>query len=120
MMRNRPSITRSALFLLIGLTASVAIAQESQQRRPGAGGGVLPLPEGTREVLDVAYVKGGGKSQSLDLFVPPNADKPMPLLIWIHGGGWQKGDKANCPAKVLTRFGYVVASVNYRLTDEAI
>lgn len=117
-MRERPRFNRCALVLLVGLAAGAAFAQESPSRRPG--GAALALPEGTKELLDVAYVKGGGKSQSLDLFVPPNADKPMPLIIWIHGGGWQKGDKAQCPAKVLTRFGYVVASLNYRLTDEAI
>ena len=117
-MCDRARLNRCALVLLIGLAASAASAQESQPRRPGGGG--LALPEGTKEVLDVAYVKGGGASQSLDLFVPPNANKPMPLVIWIHGGGWQKGDKGQCPAKVMTRFGYVVASINYRLSQEAI
>ena len=115
-----PSPTTVRLFTLLLLTAlaipSFAQEQSPRQRRPGA---VLPLPEGTRAERDVPYVKGGKTSQSLDIFVPPSADNPLPLVIWIHGGGWQKGDKAQCPALPLLRWGYVVASINYRLTDEA-
>jgi acetyl esterase/lipase len=41
------------------------------------------------------------------------------LIIWIHGGGWEKGDKENPPAVFLTTRGYAVASINYRLSNEA-
>jgi acetyl esterase/lipase len=118
-----PFSSRAARFafalLFVTLAASPSFAQEQSppQRRSGFA---PPLPAGTRAKYDVPYVEGGGKSQSLDIFVPPGATKPMPLVIWVHGGGWQQGDKAQSPAVGLLRWGYVVASINYRLTDEAI
>jgi acetyl esterase/lipase len=107
---------RIALVLLfVGLTAGAfAQTRPTTRLRPNA------LPEGTKVLRDVPYVKGGGKSQSLDIVIPPNATKPLPLLVCVHGGGWQGGDKAPNPGVVFVRFGYVVASINYRLTGEAI
>lgn len=52
---------------------------------------------------------------------PRHAIGPVPIVVWIHGGGWQSGDKANRAqsTRLLCR-GYAVASINYRLsgTDE--
>ena len=58
-------------------------------------------------------------SQCLDLFTPDAPHKsPLPVLVWIHGGGWQDGDKRGAlewkPAR-FTHDGFVLASVNYRL-----
>jgi acetyl esterase/lipase len=54
----------------------------------------------------------------LDLLVPRNASSPLPVVVWIHGGGWQSGDKANrAQASRLVCRGYAVAAVNYRLSD---
>jgi acetyl esterase/lipase len=105
---------RLSLVLLSILLTGVTLAQPKR-----AGQNAVAPPEGTKILRDVPYVKGGGKSQSLDLLVPPNAAKKMPLVIWIHGGGWKSGDKANNPGAPLVRLGYVVASINYRLSDEA-
>ncbi|MDD3927979.1 MAG: alpha/beta hydrolase [bacterium] len=76
------------------------------------------------EVLrDVEFGKGGDKPLLMDILRPsvPQA-VPMPVLIWIHGGGWQNGDKR--PGLMqLTPFakkGYFCASINYRLSDEAV
>ncbi len=41
-------------------------------------------------------------------------------MIWIHGGGWSTGDKAAPPGMGLLLRGYVVASINYRLSREAV
>jgi acetyl esterase/lipase len=121
-----PFPARAARFAFALLLAAVApttsSAQEQSAPRQGRAGAALALPQGTRAKYDIPDVEGGGRSQSLDLFIPPgaSADKPMPLVIWVHGGGWQQGDKAQPPALGLLRWGYVVASINYRLTDEAI
>jgi acetyl esterase/lipase len=57
----------------------------------------------------------------LDLMIPREADGPVPLVIWIHGGGWQSGDKSNrAQATRLLCRGYAVAAVNYRLSDTGI
>src|SRR5262249_26015860 len=69
---------------------------------------------------DLEYVSGGGERNTLDLYLPASASKPLPLLIWIHGGGWAFGLKEVCPAAAFTERGYAVASINYRLSGQAI
>lgn len=80
------------------------------------------VPAGTQAHYDLPYVEGGFERQRLDLFVPEGADGPLPLVIWVHGGGWNKGDKSGCPPlrAGYTRRGYAVASVNYRLSGDAV
>ena len=79
------------------------------------------LPSGTKVLRDVAYVTDGHERQRLDLYLPEDGKKPMPLLIWIHGGGWQSGSKAGCPflRQGYLQKGYAVASLDYRLTGDA-
>src|SRR5262249_14303131 len=78
------------------------------------------LPAGTKVVKDIAYVPGGGPRQTLDLYVP-QADGPLPLIIWVHGGGWQGGSKDGLnPALPLLAKGFAVASVHYRLSNQAV
>lgn len=73
-----------------------------------------------KEELNLAYVKNGHPLQKLDLYLPA-AGKPLnPLVIWIHGGAWEGGSKTKCPAKFLVAQGYVVASLDYRLSQTAL
>jgi acetyl esterase/lipase len=68
---------------------------------------------------DVSY--GPHSRNVLDFWKAPG-DGPRPLLVHIHGGGWTGGDKKQDPAKIkpfLDR-GISYASINYRLTDQAI
>jgi len=68
---------------------------------------------------DIPYVEKGEQRQRLDLYLPENGRK-RPLVIWIHGGAWRGGDKAPCPADLLTKRGYAVACINYRLSQHAL
>jgi acetyl esterase/lipase len=56
----------------------------------------------------------------MDLLIPRNAISPMPVVVWIHGGGWRDGNKGNRDqaARLVCR-GYALAAVNYRLSDTA-
>lgn len=76
------------------------------------------VPEGTRVEKDLEYGPHG-ESNKLDLYLPEKADKPLPLIIWIHGGGWEAGNKDNPRGLDLLKRGYAVASINYRLSQEA-
>ena len=70
---------------------------------------------------DVPYVKGGHKRQKLDIYTPSKpTDKRLPVMFWIHGGGWQVGDKSDVALKpkVLTERGMVFVSTNYRLLPD--
>lgn len=60
-------------------------------------------------------------SLKLDIIVPPESSgKLLPLIVWLHGGAFSGGDKDDAAGLLLTyaRAGYVVASVNYRLTPD--
>lgn len=76
------------------------------------------LPDGAKAELNLAY--GDHERNKLDLYLP-KADKPLPLVIWVHGGGWEAGDKGGGgPALPLLAEGYAVASVNYRYSKQAV
>lgn len=70
---------------------------------------------------DVAY--GPTPAQRFDLFLP-SGDEPAPLILMLHGGAWQVGDKAAAGVVAPKRErwlprGIAVASANYRLLPEA-
>lgn len=69
---------------------------------------------------DIQYVEGGHEQNRLDLYLPKPAEAPLPVVVWIHGGGWQGGSKEDCPALQLLAKGYAVASINYRLSQHAV
>lgn len=79
------------------------------------------IPEGTRIDKDIVYETVMGRDLLLDLYRPANTTGPLPLIIWIHGGGWRGGSKngINRCVGMLER-GYAIASVEYRLSGEAI
>lgn len=58
-------------------------------------------------------------SQSMDLFLPGTHEK-APVVVWIHGGAWQGGDKRPAPTADLIKKGIAVAAINYRLSQEAV
>ncbi len=65
--------------------------------------------------LDLEYANVNNTSLRLDLYVPDGGG-PFPVVIWIHGGGWQTGDKSDpTPAIREVNRGYAVVSINYRL-----
>ena len=133
---TRPSLILAAALLLGGTAAhaqsnsvqaevSAKTVRDDVYRKASTvfPGGVTGLP-------DVEYVNiVGYRPLLLDLYLPPKTTqaKAHPLVIWIHGGGWNRGDSrtsgafADWPAVLasLAARGYVVASVNYRLSAEA-
>ncbi|MFM7591729.1 MAG: alpha/beta hydrolase, partial [Isosphaeraceae bacterium] len=65
---------------------------------------------------DVAYASPAADRQILDIYAPDGA-KNLPVVFWIHGGGWQAGDKSDVGVKpkYFMDKGFVVVSTNYRL-----
>ncbi len=86
----------------------------------GVVSSVVAAPEEPTVIRNLAYVANGHARQKLDLFVPPNAPPAAPLLVWIHGGAWSAGSKENSPAVGMVQKGWVVASLNYRLSQHAV
>lgn len=82
-------------------------------------------PEKNRvEFLNMPYVKNGGERQQLDLYLPKDykeKTRKLPLIVWIHGGGWLGGNKENPPAvNELLALDYACASLNYRFSNTAV
>jgi acetyl esterase/lipase len=118
--------TTFAVLTLSLLVASQTFAQNAPAAKPPATKPVAkpeaaPLPSGVKAERDILYVPGGIPAQSLDIYFPERApEKPLPLVVWIHGGGWRGGSKAGCPAVYLVERGYIVASVEYRMSQVAV
>jgi acetyl esterase/lipase len=88
---------------LIGLIAGLAAAQDK------------PQP-------DLADVRYGPHERNVLDFWRAKASAPAPVVLFIHGGGFRRGDKNSIPAARLRQYldaGFAVASINYRLTDTA-
>ncbi|MBI3156620.1 MAG: alpha/beta hydrolase [Burkholderiales bacterium] len=76
-----------------------------------------PLPPGAGIVRDLAY--GADAAQQIDLYRMPG-QRRSPVVAFVHGGGWQRGDKAmarivGCKARHWLARGWTLAMVNYRL-----
>jgi acetyl esterase/lipase len=69
---------------------------------------------------DLAYVEPKGERQTLDVYAPAEGQN-LPVVVWIHGGGWQAGDKSDVHKKpqAFTEKGFVFVSINYRLLPDA-
>ena len=68
---------------------------------------------------NIPYVENGHARHVLDIYAPANA-KNLPVVFWIHGGGWSQGDKTDVKLKPqwFMDKGFVVVSTNYRLLPE--
>lgn len=64
---------------------------------------------------NVPYSQPENERQMVDIYAPENA-KNLPVIFWIHGGGWQVGDKTSVQAKpkAFVDHGFVFVSTNYR------
>ena len=69
--------------------------------------------------LNIPYADQAHERQVLDVYTPPNAKK-LPVVFWIHGGGWQMGDKSSVQVKpqAFVKAGFVFVSTNYRLLPQ--
>jgi acetyl esterase/lipase len=106
---------RSVLLLLSAcLLVSVASAQQLQPTDT-----LPPASSGITAYKDLPYVLGGLERQKLDLYIPVDGEGPFPLIIWIHGGAWKYGSKDGCIPLPWVAKGYAVASINYRLSQDA-
>jgi acetyl esterase/lipase len=114
-MECRP-LARSILTLALGLVVLAGCSLSSPK----------PLPETAASEhfadhkSDLEYASGSA-AQRLDLHVPAGAE-PSPVVVLLHGGFWEGGDKSDfglSTVSALTKAGYAVALVNFRLMADA-
>jgi acetyl esterase/lipase len=68
----------------------------------------------------LAYAEPKNERQTLDVYAPTKG-KNLPVVVWIHGGGWQAGDKNEVHQKpqAFADKGFLFVSINYRLLPKA-
>ena len=74
--------------------------------------------EPQRDFTDLVYATVNGKPLALDVHLPAGTQQPS-LLVFVHGGAWTTGSKAQYPAFLLAR-GFAVASVDFRSSNDAL
>ncbi|HSF54233.1 MAG TPA: alpha/beta hydrolase [Algoriphagus sp.] len=84
------------------------------------------FPEGTILHGNIPYNNDTLKKHLLDIYLPANATGKIPLVIWVHGGGWLSNDKyadmgymKATVAEILNQ-GYALASIDYRFSTQAV
>lgn len=107
------------LFLVLAL-------QVSQTSFGQSSNPVISLfPKGTILHGNIAYNNDTLAKHLLDIYVPPNAKGPIPLIVFVHGGGWLGNDKyadmgymKNTVAEIINS-GFALASIDYRFATQA-
>ena len=85
-------MTRRNIALSVAVLATIATSAVAQ---PPAPAKQSALPAGVAVEQDLAYVPNGHERQKLDLYTPSEQKegaKPLPVVVWIHGGGWEAGE----------------------------
>lgn len=114
-LRTLPLIRFWSFGLSLAVAPAAVRAADVARARTGADVKVLS---------DVTYL-GEGRAEKLDIYLPPGSDAgaPLPAVVYFHGGGWVKGDKADPREKNiganLASAGYVFVSVNYVLGEHS-
>lgn len=76
----------------------------------------LPVGQAQNVKRNIPYAEPAHERRVLDIYAPDGA-KNLPVVFWIHGGGWQTGDKTSVQNKpqAFVEKGFVFVSTNYRL-----
>lgn len=84
------------------------------------------FPKGTVAYSNVPYANDTLKKHLLDIYLPPDAGKNLPLVVWFHGGAWMLNDKyadmgyMKNTVKGFIDSGYILASIDYRHSTQAV
>lgn len=117
---NRPN--RGSLADRIGTARASIAAPRRWAGRTRAGALQTSLPATVQLIRDVKYGSGGGRDLHMNILRPKQpASTPMPVVVFVHGGGWRAGNY-EIRQPLLTKLaeqGFFVASVEYRLSGEA-
>ena len=98
--------------------AQQQVDEFTQQQQPEKDNAVAKVKLTGTKVSDVEYAMVGDHKLLLDLYLP-RQPKGSPLVVWIHGGGWDQNNKSKVFISWLANYGVTVASINYRLVDVA-
>ena len=109
---------KKIMTLLLMLFSATTFAQEATDTavtyKP------VDYPAGYEAKLNVVYTKVKDWEGRVDIYTSPKASAPTPIVINIHGGGWNHGVKESQTGfSTFFKMGYAVANMEYRLTGQA-
>lgn len=117
-MRTYGLVARRRLLTLLILVIAIALlsthlveSAEGRRRRAEF--------QDVNVLRDVVYKRVNDRELRLDIYSPKSITHPLPVVLWIFGNRWSKGSKDHPPPLDLTSYGYIVVSVEYRLSGEA-
>lgn len=99
-----------SLFMFLGASL---VAQEATDTtyKP------VELPAGFSSQMNVVYTTAKNWEGQMDIYMPAKEKGPSPVVINIHGGGWNKGVRQSQTGfNTFFKMGYAVANISYRLT----
>lgn len=123
---TQTSFLRDAIALVTFATTCIAVSPltaTAQSASPNSAKSKRPpstaLPEGVELIRDIQYTSTPHGPLRLDLYRPETFNGNLPVIVFVHGGGWKAGDKQSAlkHAAWLAGDGYAIASINYRLLD---
>ncbi len=110
-----------AALTVMGLAAAVYAVETAAPK--SAPKPKFQIPDDVELIKDIPYSEDGHKMHKLDILRLKNRPKyPMPVIVWIHGGGFRGGSRTSGYARLM-RFvqrGYAGVTIDYRWTTEVI
>jgi acetyl esterase/lipase len=117
-MRTHELVPRPRLLTLVVLVIAIALvamqlveSAEGRRRRAEL--------QDVNTARDVVYKRVNGRELRLDVYSPKSITHPLPVVLWIFGNRWSRGSKDHPPPLNLVSHGYIIVSVEYRLSGEA-
>ncbi len=79
----------------------------------------VAYPSNYNGIADIVYKNVNSENTRMDVYYPTNPSKPVPVIINMHGGGWNHGYKEDQGGFTpYFNMGFAVANVEYRMTGE--
>jgi acetyl esterase/lipase len=128
-MKKEKALNFAAIIVLLVLYSLPALSTDwrpKQSPRPQWRANGLVDTKGVKQYLDIAYYQGPDADpvkHKLDLYIPGNRTN-FPVVVFIHGGGWNQGDKRVTTdpygdlGRRLAKNGVAVAAIDYRLSPQ--
>jgi acetyl esterase/lipase len=108
------------LLLLIGWICMGCFSVCAQETDSAVSYKPVELPEGFSSQLNVVYTKVKDWEGKMDIYLPSKDKGLSPIVINIHGGGWNHGVKESQSGfNTFFKKGFAVANIEYRLTGQA-
>lgn len=118
---NRRALLRTAPGLALLAVATVALCQPAPApNRGGQQRQERPAPAGVSVYQDVPFLTVDGRVLRMTITRPTTLPaKPLPVIVYIHGGAWRSGTHSPGQNYAFADKGYLTASIEYRLSQEA-